>query len=170
MFDDLVAFGRSGTPMFGTCAGCIMMSRSIDGMPEQKTLDLADYSVARNAYGSQVHSFESDLGADKEVRPAPAPSGAGPRGGTPGKAESWRPDPKVFGEQPLRAVLIRAPMITRVGAEGKVLAQHDSHPVLWQQGSILTCTFHPEITGDPRVHQYFASFVRKCAKGPYAPK
>jgi 5'-phosphate synthase pdxT subunit len=72
--------------MFGTCAGCIMMSKSIDGMPDQRTLDLSDISVCRNAYGSQVHSFESVL----------------------------QGDPEVFGSEPITAVLIRAPMITRV--------------------------------------------------------
>eukprot|EP00290_Baffinella_frigidus_P012493 CAMPEP_0180145172 /NCGR_PEP_ID=MMETSP0986-20121125/17477_1 /TAXON_ID=697907 /ORGANISM="non described non described, Strain CCMP2293" /LENGTH=220 /DNA_ID=CAMNT_0022089429 /DNA_START=49 /DNA_END=711 /DNA_ORIENTATION=+ len=156
MFDDLRAFGTSGQPMFGTCAGCIMMAKSVDGNAStgvlsagiagmttaQKTLDLADYSVVRNAYGPQIHSFESDLNGDKAV----------------------------FGEEPLRAVLIRAPMISRVGEGGRVLAQHDSHPVLWQQGNILTCTFHPEITGDKRVHAYFASMVRASGKTPYAPK
>jgi glutamine amidotransferase PdxT len=96
--------------MFGTCAGCILLSKSIDGMPDQKTLQLVDMSVNRsqyqiftsqvqktylfyslhcfrNAYGSQVDSFESDLSADESV----------------------------FGSEPLRAILIRAPMITKVG-------------------------------------------------------
>jgi 5'-phosphate synthase pdxT subunit len=75
-----------GFPMFGTCAGCIMMAKSIDGMPDQRTLDLSDISVCRNAYGSQVHSFEASITGDAEV----------------------------FGNEPVNAVLIRAPMITRV--------------------------------------------------------
>ncbi|EKX46353.1 hypothetical protein GUITHDRAFT_152484 [Guillardia theta CCMP2712] len=133
LFEHVKAYGSSGIPMFGTCAGCIMLSSSIDGMPEQETLRLGDYSVKRNAYGAQVHSFESHI----------------------------KGDPAIFGEEPLRAILIRAPMITKCGPNFKILAEHEGHPVLVQQDNILSCTFHPEITGDARIHKYFVELVKQ---------
>mmetsp|Transcript_33101 Transcript_33101/g.51574 ORF Transcript_33101/g.51574 Transcript_33101/m.51574 type:complete len:203 (-) Transcript_33101:267-875(-) len=140
MYDDVRNFGLSGTPMFGTCAGCIMLSKDIDKMPEQKTLDLIDMTVSRNAYGPQVNSFESEITGDEAVTQG----------------------------QPIRAVLIRAPMIMRAGSNTKTLASHDSNPVLLQQGNLLACTFHPEITGDTRIHQYFVNVVREHNK-PFKP-
>jgi 5'-phosphate synthase pdxT subunit len=137
------------------------MSKSIDEMPDQRTLDLSDISVCRNAYGAQVHSFESTL----------------------------QGDPEVFGSEPVTAVLIRAPMITRVsnpsrtifclfppflfsfffqaGANTRTLASHNGTPILVREGSLLTCTFHPEITGDTRIHKYFVDLVRANGK-PYS--
>jgi 5'-phosphate synthase pdxT subunit len=144
MFDAVRDFGVSGMPCFGTCAGCIMMSKSIDVdkamaqsiQPNQSTLQLADYTVTRNAYGAQTHSFETELEGDTAV----------------------------FGKTPCRAVLIRAPMITSAGEGTQSLLAHThpergSTPVLLRQGNVLACTFHPEITGDARIHEYFLSYI-----------
>eukprot|EP00288_Rhodomonas_lens_P013757 CAMPEP_0177708206 /NCGR_PEP_ID=MMETSP0484_2-20121128/10157_1 /TAXON_ID=354590 /ORGANISM="Rhodomonas lens, Strain RHODO" /LENGTH=206 /DNA_ID=CAMNT_0019219763 /DNA_START=51 /DNA_END=671 /DNA_ORIENTATION=- len=136
MFDAVKSLGSSGTPMFGTCAGCIMLAQGIEERPNQKTLALSNVMVARNAYGTQVDSFESGITGDDMV----------------------------FGGTPLTAVLIRAPKITKVGPEVKVLASHGPDPVLVQQDNLLLCTFHPEITGDTRIHAYFTKFVRDTAK------
>eukprot|EP00283_Hemiselmis_rufescens_P009080 CAMPEP_0173434618 /NCGR_PEP_ID=MMETSP1357-20121228/13148_1 /TAXON_ID=77926 /ORGANISM="Hemiselmis rufescens, Strain PCC563" /LENGTH=203 /DNA_ID=CAMNT_0014399499 /DNA_START=11 /DNA_END=622 /DNA_ORIENTATION=+ len=136
MFDDLRAFGTKGFPIFGTCAGCIMLAKDIESMGDQPTLGLCDISVCRNAYGSQVHSFESQLKGDGSI----------------------------FGGSPVNAVLIRAPMIKRAGPGTETLLTHNATPVLLREGNILACTFHPEITGDQRVHQYFCEMVRKHGK------
>lgn len=126
-----------GFPIFGTCAGCIMLSKDIEGMSEQKTLGLCDITVCRNAYGRQVDSFESLLEGDHTV----------------------------FGEHAINAVLIRAPMIKRAGPGTQTLLSHNNAPVLLREGNLLACTFHPEITGDTRIHTYFVNkMVRENGK------
>jgi 5'-phosphate synthase pdxT subunit len=116
--------------ILGTCAGMILLAReAVDGVPGQPLLGLIDIVVRRNAYGRQVHSFETDL--------------------------------KLAGEaEPLRAVFIRAPRIEQAGPEVEILAEHDGFPVLARQGRILVAAFHPELTGDTRVHQLFLQAVR----------
>merc|ERR1712205_193276 len=146
---------HGGHPFFGTCAGCIMTSKSVDVdeamaqsiQPNQETLELADFSVCRNAYGAQVHSFEAELVGDTAV----------------------------FGNTPCRAVLIRAPMITRAGAGTQTLlshthAQRGTTPVLLREKNALACTFHPEITGDARIHEYFLQMVAAYGKEYSLPK
>jgi 5'-phosphate synthase pdxT subunit len=111
-------------PVFGTCAGMIVLDRN--------HLGLVDVDVRRNAFGRQVASFETDLELP----------GGGP---------------------PLRAVFIRAPWIEDAGPEVEVLAEHDGHPVLARQGRFLVAAFHPELTGDTRLHELFlqeAALVR----------
>jgi 5'-phosphate synthase pdxT subunit len=127
--DPIRARAESGFPVYGTCAGCILLAHEVDGTPAPP-LGLMDIGVTRNAYGRQIDSFEVDL-------PVPA-----------------------LGEEPLRAVFIRAPRIDRVGPEVDVLARLDDGTVVAaRQGNLLVTTFHPELTGDSRFHRYFLEHV-----------
>lgn len=123
-----------GMPIYGTCAGLIVMAREIEEYPQQPRLGLLDVAVARNAFGRQVDSFEVDL-----------------------------PVPRL-GEQPLRAVFIRAPYVTRTGEGVEVLAKLDGKVVLVQQANLLGGAFHPELTDDVRLHRYFVEMVRAYRK------
>lgn len=125
---------EEGMPVYGTCAGLIVMAREIEGYPQQPRLGLLDVAVARNAFGRQVDSFEIDLPVSK------------------------------LGEPPLRAVFIRAPYITRVGEDVEVLASLDGKIVLVQQGNLLGGAFHPELTDDLRLHNYFVQMARSYRK------
>ena len=109
-------------PVFGTCAGMILLDRA--------HLGLVDVEVERNGYGRQVASFEADLQLEGD-------------------------------EEPLRGVFIRAPRVTEAGPEVEVLASHDGVPVLLRQGRFLVASFHPELTGDTRVHERFLELVRE---------
>ncbi|MFA4016932.1 MAG: hypothetical protein RUDDFDWM_002044 [Candidatus Fervidibacterota bacterium] len=100
----------------------------------QPRLSLMDITVRRNAFGRQINSFETDI------------------------------DIEVLGEPPFRAVFIRAPIITRVGSGVKVLATFEDKIVLAQQGNLIACAFHPELTNDLRLHQYFISLCEAYAK------
>jgi len=111
-------------PVFGTCAGMIVLDR--------EHLGLADITVRRNAFGRQVHSFEADLDIG-------------------------------HGDEPVRAVFIRAPWIEELGPDVEVLAEVDGHPVLARQGRILVAAFHPELTDDTRIHELFLNQVREAA-------
>jgi len=117
-----------GMPILGTCAGLILLAREVEG-GAVPTLDLVDITVARNAYGRQRESFETDVGVER------------------------------WGPPPMRAAFIRAPVIIRVGPDVEVLATHEGHPVLVQQGPWLGATFHPEVTGETRLHAQFLSLV-----------
>ncbi|NYJ30947.1 pyridoxal 5'-phosphate synthase glutaminase subunit PdxT [Galbitalea soli] len=120
-----------GLPVWGTCAGLIMLADRIsDGIEGQQTLGGLDIEVRRNAFGSQSASFEVDL------------------------------EMPVLGDPPLHAVFIRAPVVEAVGAGVRVLAQlDDARIVAVEQGSLLGTSFHPEITGDYRFHEYFLDRV-----------
>lgn len=122
------AFARSGRPLWGTCAGTVLMAKEVsDGLSDQPRLGLMDMRVRRNAYGRQVDSFEADL---------PVP---------------------LLGQEPFRAVFIRAPTIQDVGAGVAILAcLEGGTPVAVQQGAMLATTFHPELVPDDRFHRYFA--------------
>lgn len=128
-----------GMPAYGSCAGMIMLASDvIDGRPDQHTFGGLDISVRRNAFGRQVDSFEADLHGE------------------------W------LGGEPLRAVFIRAPWVERCGPEVEVLSKVESGPhagaiVAVQQGSVLATSFHPELTGDHRVHSYFLQLVDQRA-------
>ena len=128
LFDDLAAFGRS-KPMFGTCAGAILMAAEVTH-PPQESLGLVDIAVERNGYGRQLDS--------RVVKLDPAPEFEERTG--PGKLE---------------AVFIRAPIIRRAGNGIRVLAEYEGDPVLIEQGPFLVATFHPELTRDTRVHRLF---------------
>jgi 5'-phosphate synthase pdxT subunit len=118
-----VALGEFEAPIFGTCAGMILLDRD--------HLGLADISVRRNAFGRQVASFEADLDIS-------------------------------HGEEPVRAVFIRAPWIEDAGDGVEVLASVDGHPVLARDGRILVAAFHPELTDDTRIHELFLNQVREA--------
>lgn len=124
LFEPLREMGKDGLPVFGTCAGLILLAKIINGF-EQTRLNLMDISVERNAFGRQVDSFEADL----EI--------------------------PVLGAQPYRAVFIRAPYVTDVGSGVQVLAKYEEKIVLVRQGKFLAAAFHPELTGDVRLHRYF---------------
>ncbi len=126
--DRLAAFGRS-RPIFGTCAGAILMADQVS-RPAQQSLALMDIAVERNAYGRQLDSRVAELDPEPEFQTRTAPG-------------------------PLEAVFIRAPIIRRVGANATVLARYHDDPVLVEQGRHMVATFHPELTGDPRVHKLF---------------
>jgi 5'-phosphate synthase pdxT subunit len=128
LLEPLAEFGRV-KPIFGTCAGAILLAREVT-RPAQESLGLMDIGVERNAYGRQVDSrvVGIEAGAEFEGRTAP------------GKLE---------------AVFIRAPIIRRVGEHAKVLAAYNGDPVLVEEGRHLAATFHPELTGDSRVHELF---------------
>ena len=126
LFDPIAGRLAEGMPAFGTCAGMILLAHEvIDGRSDQRTFSVLDVSVRRNAFGRQRDSFEADLDV------------AGVSGG------------------PVDAVFIRAPFVERVGPEVEVLAEVDGHPVLCRQGPVLAAAFHPELSGDLRVHQLF---------------
>jgi len=121
----------AGMPLFGTCAGLILMAREIEGS-EQPRIGCLDAVVRRNAYGRQIDSFETEV-----------------------------PPGELGGEAPVRAVFIRAPQIVSVAPEVKVLLELPEGPILVRQGHLLGGTFHPELTDDPRVHRYFLAMVRE---------
>ena len=120
----------AGMPVFATCAGLILVARHVlDGRADQEPLALLDVTVRRNAYGRQRESFEVPL------------SVTGLSGGA-----SIDAFPGVF---------IRAPVVEQTGAAVDVLATHDDRPVLVRSGAIWASTFHPELSGDLRLHQRF---------------
>jgi len=129
LFDPIAKRIADGMPVFGTCAGMILLARTVlDGRDDQRSFDAIDIDVQRNAYGRQVDSFETDLTLD-------------------GQAE------------PLHAVFIRAPRIVRMGADVTVLAEHDGTPVLVRSNTVMAASFHPELTNDDRVHRMFLDLV-----------
>ncbi|MFJ7588640.1 pyridoxal 5'-phosphate synthase glutaminase subunit PdxT [Streptomyces sp. NPDC097617] len=121
----------AGMPVYGTCAGMIMLAdKLLDGREDQETLGGIDMIVRRNAFGRQNESFEAQVDF------------AGIAGG------------------PVEGVFIRAPWVESVGASAEVLATYDGHTVAVRQGNVLATSFHPELTGDDRVHAYFVDMVR----------
>ena len=131
LLEPLQERAEEGMPLYGTCAGAILMSAEITGDQDAPfRIPVLDVSTRRNAYGRQVDSFETDLAVE-------------------GLAE------------PFRAVFIRAPVFERVGDSVEVLASVDGDPVLVRQGVLLASTFHPEMTGDSRVHGLFVSIVKE---------
>src|SRR6267143_1921767 len=131
----LEKFHAEGRPIFGTCAGLILLARDVES-PKQFSLGFIDVGVERNAYGRQRESFEARGTATLEGRTAP-----------------------------VEMVFIRAPRIRRVGAGVETLARHREEPVMARQGSILVATFHPELTDDPAVHEYFCAMVKQARVG-----
>jgi 5'-phosphate synthase pdxT subunit len=128
----LEAFHAAGKPMFGTCAGLILLAREVDN-PRQPSLGFIDVDVERNSYGRQRESFEV--------------SGTAVLDGSPAAIEM---------------MFIRAPRIRRVGEGVEVLAREGGDAVMAQQGTVLVATFHPEVTGEGRVHQYFCEMVGRA--------
>jgi 5'-phosphate synthase pdxT subunit len=135
--DVLQEFSLQGKPIFGTCAGMIVLAKHIVGQSDAH-LQLMDMKVARNAFGRQRESFETDL----DVR------------GIEGK---------------VRAVFIRAPLIEEVGPQVQMLAEHQGQIVAARQEHLLAVSFHPELTGDDRMHAYFVGMAKGLGKGNGTP-
>lgn len=131
----LETFHRDGKPIFGTCAGLILLAREVEN-PAQFSLGFIDVAVERNAYGRQRESFEAH--------------GTASLGGR---------------STPIEMVFIRAPRIRRVGAGVETLARHGDEPVMARQGTVLVATFHPELTTDSTVHAYFCEMVKRAREG-----
>lgn len=120
---------QAGLPVLGTCAGMILLARDVPGF-NLKTIGLMDIKVTRNAFGSQVDSFEIDL------------------------------DIPALGQQPFHAVFIRAPVIHGFDSEVELLAQlSNGTAVAVKQGNLVATAFHPELTEDIRFHQYFLNIA-----------
>jgi len=132
---------EAGTPVYGTCAGMILLARDI-GREAQPILGEMDIVVKRNAFGRQLDSFESDIAV---------------------------PD---LGPEPFHAVFIRAPAIEQVGPEARELARLDDGTIVAaEQGTMLATAFHPELSGDARMHQRFVALcvrAREHRAKPYA--
>jgi 5'-phosphate synthase pdxT subunit len=143
LLEPIRAFAQSGRPLWGTCAGMILMAKEVvDGASGQPLLGLMDIAVRRNAFGRQVDSFEADL----DVPALGEPSF--------GRAQG-RPFDRAQG-RPFHAVFIRAPLIERVGKGAEVLARLENQTaVAVRQGNLLATAFHPELTDDDRFHRYF---------------
>lgn len=133
LMEPLRARIRGGLPVWGTCAGAILLANDVPGL-DRPPIGVMDMSVERNAFGRQVASFEQAL--------------------------------EVTGlDEPFHAVFIRAPVITAVRDGVEVLARlPDGRIVAARQGALLATAFHPELTGDTRLHELFASTVREAAQ------
>jgi 5'-phosphate synthase pdxT subunit len=143
LFDPLSELLGDGLPVLGTCAGMILLATEVlDGRRDQQSFGMIDLTVRRNGYGRQAASFETDL----EV--------AG------------------IGDEPMHAVFIRAPVVERAGPEVEVLARlpanqatgtpgPPSEPVICRRGPVLVTSFHPELTGDRRLHRLFVEMTKE---------
>lgn len=132
----IASLARAGAPILGTCAGMILLAERIDD-GDEPIFGLLDIGVRRNGYGRQLDSFEAELSV---------PS---------------------LGEAPLHGVFIRAPMVTGVGPGAEVLARDpDGTPVAVRQGRVIATAFHPELTGDRRIHRLLASLVAEWTSRP----
>jgi 5'-phosphate synthase pdxT subunit len=134
IFEEIKKRIAAGMPAYGSCAGMILLANKIlDSKEGQETFGGLDIVVRRNAFGRQVDSFESDIEFNDGF-------------------------PKL-----LRAVFIRAPWVEAVGADVEVLATAKSHPVAVRSKTLLATSFHPELIGDHRIHQYFVDQVVRPA-------
>jgi 5'-phosphate synthase pdxT subunit len=125
---------KNGMPVYGSCAGMILLAEEIlDAKVGQKSFGGLDITVRRNAFGRQVDSFESDIEFNDG------------------------------SEQLVRAVFIRAPWVEKVSNEVQVLAAINAHPVAVRSKTALATSFHPELTGDHRIHRYFIEQVARPA-------
>jgi pyridoxal 5'-phosphate synthase pdxT subunit len=140
VFEPLGRALAEGLPAFGTCAGMILLATEVlDGRADQRRFDLIDLTIRRNGFGRQRASFECDL------------------------------DVAGLGSEPVHAVFIRAPVVERVGPGVEVLATLPGdatgpvvgQPVLCRQGPVLVSSFHPELTGDRRLHQLFVEMTKE---------
>ena len=132
LFDPISARIADGMPVFGTCAGMILLaSEIIDGRSDQRSFSAIDISVRRNAFGRQVDSFEGTINSS-------------------------------VGD--FQGIFIRAPRIERVGDGVEVLGSINKEPVLVRQGNVLAASFHPELSNDARLHEYFISITANRKK------
>jgi 5'-phosphate synthase pdxT subunit len=132
--EPVMAFARSGAPILGTCAGMIVVAKEIAG-GEEPVFPLLDVTVARNAFGRQLDSFETDL---------PMP---------------------IIGDKLVRAIFIRAPIIERVGPGVEVLARlPDDRVVAVRQRNVIAISFHPELAGETRIHRLIAAMAAEYSE------
>ena len=132
LFDPIATRIADGMPVFGTCAGMILLASEIlDGRSDQRSFSAIDISVRRNAFGRQVDSFEATINSS-------------------------------VGD--FHGVFIRAPRIQRVGDQVEVLGSINDEPVLVRQGNVLAASFHPELSNDARLHEYFVSITANKKK------
>lgn len=125
LFDPIAELIAQGTPIFGTCAGMILLASNVrDARPDQRSFGAINIDVRRNAYGRQIDSFEADIEVDSL-------------------------------DTPFHAVFIRAPQVVNASATVEVLAVHDDNIVLAREKSITVASFHPELTADTRIHELF---------------
>jgi 5'-phosphate synthase pdxT subunit len=142
LFEPLADALSSGLPVFGTCAGMILLASDVlDGRPDQRRFGLIDLTVRRNGYGRQQASFECELDLDVDG----------------------------VGGDPFPAVFIRAPVVEACGEDVEVLATLPgapgstgvSQPVVCRQGPVLVAAFHPELTEDRRLHRLFVDITKE---------
>jgi 5'-phosphate synthase pdxT subunit len=146
LFEPLGAALADGLPVFGTCAGMILLAAEVlDGRPDQLRFGLIDLSVRRNGYGRQQASFECDVQVEGLTGPEGGPAG-----------------------EPVHAVFIRAPVVERTGPGVEVLATLPAgpggtggDPVVCRSGSVLVSSFHPELTDDRRLHSLFVAMIHE---------
>ena len=132
LFESIDTRLKQGMPVFGTCAGMILLAKDVlDGRSDQKSFGAIDIDVKRNAYGRQIDSFETDIAVDGFVND-------------------------------FHAVFIRAPQIARCGEGVTVLARHGQDVVLARQGSVMVSSFHPELTSDVRIHSLFTDSLQEA--------
>jgi len=132
--EPILSLARGGTPLLGTCAGMILLADRM-AAGEEPYFGLLDVEVHRNGYGRQLDSFEADL---------EAPS---------------------LGAEPVHGVFIRAPTVSDVGPRAEVLARDpDGSPVAVRQGRVLATAFHPELTGDRRLHRLLVEMIGRGAE------
>jgi 5'-phosphate synthase pdxT subunit len=130
LMSEIRKLAKNGFPVFGTCAGMILLARNISDADGITPLGVMDLTVRRNAFGRQVDSFETELKIP------------------------------VLGEKPFPGIFIRAPLIEQAGKEVEILATlADGNIVAVRQGNLLAAAFHPELTGDSRFHRYFLDIV-----------
>lgn len=122
----------AGLPVWGTCAGMILLAKGIDN-DDRRHCGLMDITVRRNAYGSQLDSFDASTVVEG------------------------------LGGEPFPLVFIRAPLITRMGPGVRIIASLDGKPVACREGSMVATSFHPELTNDVRFHAWFVEFSRRKA-------
>jgi 5'-phosphate synthase pdxT subunit len=127
--EPILALARRGAPMLGTCAGMILLAERLTD-GAQPVLGLLDVAVERNAYGRQLDSYEADV------------------------------EMPALGEEPLHGVFIRAPVVADAGPEVEVLGRdHEGRPIAVRQGRVLATAFHPELTGDRRLHRLLLELI-----------
>jgi 5'-phosphate synthase pdxT subunit len=132
LFDEIKARLSDGMPVFGTCAGLILLASEVhDGRPDQRSFGALDVTVQRNGYGRQRDSFETELAVTGLT-------------------------------EPFHGVFIRAPRVESVGPAVEVLASHDGDPVLVRQDRVMAAAFHPELTADRRLHAAFVQLVEQA--------
>lgn len=129
LFEPIKKLIQEGMPIFGTCAGMILLSKKIiDGRDDQISFDAIDIEVQRNAYGRQIDSFEAEIQVDNV-------------------------------EGAFHAVFIRAPRIVRAGSEVEVLSKFGDDIILAKQKNVLVASFHPELSNDNRIHELFVKEI-----------